>query len=197
MRFLFAFFLISGLLVAPSSAQITGDRQPLPTAPPAAQKQSRLDDLFSKLKRERNEAAAQLIAAQIWQDWTDSGSDTANLLMQRASAAMKAKKFNVALDLLDQVVVLFPDFAEGWNRRATVHFMMQDFSKSMSDIARTLELEPRHFGALSGMAGILEATGHKSEALEAYQRVLGIYPMMRSAQAEVAKLSDDLAGEGI
>ena len=196
MRIFLGIFIL-GLLALPSLAQVTGDRQPLSAAPSDAQMQSSLDDLFSKLKRERNEAAAQRIAAQIWQDWTDSGSDTANLLMQRADAAMKAKKYNVALDLLDQVVVLFPDFAEGFNRRATVHFMMQDFSKSMTDIARTLELEPRHFGALSGMAGILEATGRKKEALEAYQQVLAIYPMMRSAQAEVAKLSDDLAGEGI
>ena len=67
----------------------------------------------------------------------------------------------------------------------------------MADIERTLELEPRHFGALSGMAQILKSTGRKELALEAYQRVLDIYPMMRSAQNEVATLSEELAGEGI
>ena len=110
---------------------------------------------------------------------------------------MEAKKFDVALDFLDQVIVLQPTYAEGWNRRATVHFMMQNFGKSMADIERTLELEPRHFGALSGMAEIMKTTGRKQLALDAYQRVLEIYPMMRSAQNEVSELSEELAGEGI
>ena len=111
--------------------------------------------------------------------------------------AMQAKKFAVALDFLDRVTVLEPKFAEGWNRRATVHFMMQSFGKSMADIERTLRLEPRHFGALSGMGMILKETGRKEAALHAYERVLAVYPMMRSAQGEVATLSEDLAGEAL
>ena len=75
---------------------------------------------------------------------------------------MEAQKFDVALDFLDQVVTLQPTYAEGWNRRATVHFMMKNYGKSMSDIDHTLQLEPRHFGALSGMAQIMKNTGHKS-----------------------------------
>ena len=110
---------------------------------------------------------------------------------------MDSKKFDVALDFLDQVVTMSPAYAEGWNRRATVHFMMQNYAKSMADINHTLQLEPRHFGALSGMAQIMKNTGRKQLALEAWQRVLDIYPMMRSAQNEVATLSEELAGEGI
>ncbi|TIT42853.1 MAG: hypothetical protein E5W75_26725, partial [Mesorhizobium sp.] len=100
-------------------------------------------------------------------------------------------------DFLDQVVTLQPSYAEGWNRRATVHFMMKNYGKSMADIDRTLQLEPRHFGALSGLAQIMAETGHKQSALEAWQKVLAIYPMMRSAQNQVATLSEELAGEGI
>jgi hypothetical protein len=74
---------------------------------------------------------------------------------------------------------------------------MNNFSKSMSDIDHTLQLEPRHFGALSGLAQIMKNTGRNELALDAYQRVLDIYPMMRSAQNEVATLSEELAGEGI
>jgi tetratricopeptide (TPR) repeat protein len=110
---------------------------------------------------------------------------------------MEGEKFDVALDFLDQVVTISPAYAEGWNRRATVHFMMRNYSKSMSDINRTLTLEPRHFGALAGMAQIMKNTGRKQLALNAWQRVLEIYPMMRSAQNEVATLSEELAGEGI
>ena len=117
--------------------------------------------------------------------------------MQRAADAMQAKRFDAALDFLDEVTVLAPDFAEGWNRRATVHFMMNNHAKSMADIEHTLRLEPRHFGALSGMAAIFKLYGNKQAALNAFQRVLDVYPMLRSAQEELATLADELAGEGI
>ena len=158
---------------------------------------SRLDKLFSDLKRERNEKAAERIANQIWTEWRKSGSASIDLMMQWSNEAAEKKKFDVALDFLDQVITLQPGFAEGWNRRATVHFMMDNYAKSMSDIEYTLRLEPRHFGALSGLASILKQTGRKALALDAYERTLAIYPMMRSAQSEVATLSDELAGEGI
>lgn len=164
---------------------------------PAAVEPDRLDKLFSDLKRERNEKAAERIAGGIQQEWSRSGSASVDLMMQWSDEAMKARKFAVALDFLDQIVVLQPGFAEGWNRRATLHFIMENYAKSMRDIDRTLQLEPRHFGALSGMAAIMRNTGRKELALEAYQRVLDIYPMMRSAQNEMATLAEELAGEGI
>lgn len=160
-------------------------------------KQARLDQLFADLKRERNEKAAERIAGRIGSEWSQSGSASIDLMMQWSQKATENQKFDVALDFLDQVVTLQPTYAEGWNRRATVHFMMKNYGKSMSDIDRTLQLEPRHFGALSGLAQIMAETGHKQSALEAWQRVLGIYPMMRSAQDQVAALSEELAGEGI
>lgn len=158
---------------------------------------SRLDRLFDDLKRERNERAAERIARGIWQEWAHSGSATIDLLMQWADEAIKQRDFAMALDFLDQVTVLEPDFAEGWNRRATVYFIMNDYAKSMRDINRALQLEPRHFGALSGMATIMRNTGRDRHALDAWLRVLEIYPMMRSAQREVAALAEELAGEGI
>ena len=158
---------------------------------------SSLDDLFHDLKRSGNEAAAARIASRIQREWTRSGSRSIDLLMQWASVAMQARKFDTALDLLDQVVTLSPDYAEGWNRRATVHFMMNNYALSMSDIDRTLRLEPRHFGALAGMAQILQRTGRKEPALKAYERVLDVYPMMRNAQEQVGTLADELTGEGI
>jgi tetratricopeptide (TPR) repeat protein len=158
---------------------------------------SRLDKLFADLKRERNERAAERIANQIWVEWRKSGSASVDLILQWSNEAAETKKFDVALDFLDQVITLQPDFAEGWNRRATVHFMMDNYAKSMADIEHTLRLEPRHFGALTGLAAILKETGRKELALDAYERTLDIYPMMRDAQSEVATLSEELAGEGI
>ena len=159
--------------------------------------QNKLDGLFTELKRERNEKAAERIAGRIWEEWGRSGSASIDLMMEWSKTAMDGRKFDVALDFLDQVVTMRPTYSEGWNRRATVHFMMNNFSKSMSDINQTLRLEPRHFGALAGMAEILKNGGKKELALNAWQRVLDVYPMMRSAQTEVATISEELAGEAI
>ncbi|MBO6717494.1 MAG: hypothetical protein JJ913_06000 [Rhizobiaceae bacterium] len=157
----------------------------------------RLDQLFDDLKRERNEASAERIANFIREEWLRSGSATIDLMMQWSGKAMSEKRYEVALDFLDQVVVLSPEFAEGWNRRATVHYMMGSYAKSMADIEHTLRLEPRHFGALSGMAAIFKTYEMKEPALETFKRVLDVYPMLRSAQEEVADLAEELAGEGI
>ena len=193
MRILFAFFATLFLFgVAPAWAD-----DPPAKPPVAVTREARLDQLFADLKRERNEKAAARIAGRIWGEWFQSGSASIDLMMQWSQKAMDNQKFDVALDFLDQVVILQPKYAEGWNRRATVHYMMKNFGKSMSDIDQTLQLEPRHFGALSGLAQIMAATGHKQSALEAWQKVLAIYPMMRSAQDQVATLSEELAGEGI
>jgi tetratricopeptide (TPR) repeat protein len=162
-----------------------------------ARAENRLDALFGQLKRERNEKAAERIASRIGEEWNHSGSASIDLMMTWSQTAVENKKYDVALDFLDQVVTMEPAFAEGWNRRATVHFMMQNYAKSMADISHTLELEPRHFGALAGMGQIMKNTGRNELALQAWQRVLDIYPMMRSAQNEVATLSEELAGEGI
>ncbi len=162
-----------------------------------ASQTDRIDALFGQLKRERNAAAAARISGRIWEEWSRSDSASIDLMMGWSRTAMDEKKFDVALDFLDQVVTMRPDYAEGWNRRATAHFLMENYAKAMSDINRTLQLEPRHFGALSGMAQILKNTGHRERALQAWQRVLDIYPMMQSAQTEVATLSEELAGEAI
>lgn len=159
--------------------------------------EERLDKLFAELKRERNERAAQRIAGRISEQWANSGSASIDLMMGWSQTAIASQKFDVALDMLDQIVTMRPRFAEGWNRRATVHFLMKNYAKSMSDINRTLALEPRHFGALAGMAQILKDTGQKQLALNAWERVLALYPMMRNAQNEVAALSEELSGEGI
>ncbi|CAH2406235.1 tetratricopeptide repeat protein [Mesorhizobium ventifaucium] len=194
MRILFAFFAALFLF---GSASLPAQADDAVAPPVATTREARLDQLFVDLKRERNEKAAERIAARISHEWSQSGSASIDLMMQWSQKAAEDKKFDVALDFLDQVVTLQPAYAEGWNRRATVHFMMNNFGKSMADIDRTLQLEPRHFGALSGLARIMAVTGHKQSALEAWQRVLSIYPMMRSAQDQVGTISEELAGEGI
>jgi tetratricopeptide (TPR) repeat protein len=200
MRSVFAFSI--GTLLAISPALAMAQEQPpveqqaaLPDQTLAQIRAARLDDLFASLKRESNEVKAARIASLIQIQWQNSGSATVDLMMGWAAKAMEDKKYSVALDFLDQVVVMKPDYAEGWNRRATLHFMMNDYGRSMADIQRTLSLEPRHFGALAGMAAILKDTGRKAAALQAFERVLAVYPMMREAQKQAGELADELTGQ--
>ncbi|MDP2122311.1 MAG: hypothetical protein Q8K28_20620 [Hoeflea sp.] len=183
--------LFAGSAVSHASAQAT----PEPPASGAAVKPAdTLDNLFSELKRERDDQQAKRISERIWAKWRDSGSATVNLMMQWADKAVTDNKNGLALDLLDQVVVLEPDYVEGWNRRATLHFMMGNHGKSMVDINRVLTLEPRHFGAIAGMAAILAVSGNAELELRAWEQMLEIYPASRQAQKKVGELADKLAG---
>lgn len=194
--------IAAGLLAVPSHALAQAAPRPAPTAEvrsegPELTHDQKLDKLFGELKRERNEGAAKRIAGNIQQEWSNSGSASIDLMMGWAKTAMDKKKFDVALDFLDQVILLDPDYPEGWNRRATAHFMMQNFSKSMADINKTLQLEPRHFGAMAGLAIIMQARGNKELAMDAYTRILTVFPMDRNAQNQVSTIGEELAGESI
>jgi len=194
-------FIVLALTGTPLLAQdlTPAPEEAMPASPlsPEALHKERLGKLFARLKRETNEAVAEQIAQQIWHLWFSSGSATVDLLMQWSTKAIKDHKYNVALDFLNEVVALDPTYAEGWNQLATLYYMNGNYAKSMADIDRTLQLEPRHFGALAGLAQIMEATGNKKRALEAYEKVLAIYPMMRSAQVKVEALTQELAGQPI
>lgn len=200
MRNVFAFLALCALAIQPAlAAEPKKSQASVKTEPakPELTHEQKLDKLFGDLKRERNDIAATRISQRIWQEWGRSDSSSVDLMMGWAKKAMDEKKFDVALDFLDQVVVLAPKYPEGWNRRATAHFMMHNFGKAMADIEQTLELEPRHFGALAGMAQIMQSRGRKELALSAYERVLDIYPMDRNAQNQVSTLSEELTGQSI
>lgn len=154
----------------------------------------RLDKLFEDLKRTRDADEAKALANRIKREWTDSGSASINVLIQWADKAMSEKKNSVALDLLDQVIYLAPGYVEGWNRRATLHYVMGSYRKSMSDINQVLAIEPRHFGAIAGMAAILAAAGEDELALRAWERFLDVYPAERKAQDELRDLTEKIAG---
>ncbi|WP_119256798.1 tetratricopeptide repeat protein [Shinella zoogloeoides] len=155
----------------------------------------RLDKLFDALKREANPDAAKGIANQIRREWQDSGSATVNLLMQWTDKAVDEDKNAAALDYLDEAIRLRPDYVEGWNRRATLHFKMGNYRKSMSDLNQVLKIEPRHFGALAGMAAIMAQTGRDELSLKAWEKFLDVYPAERDAQKEFGDLSEKLTGQ--
>jgi tetratricopeptide (TPR) repeat protein len=187
--------ILASALIASSAIAQT----PAPTTPPAvpasaAKPANPLDPLFDALRRERDPDKARGIASQIASDMSDSGSATVNLLMQWSATAIKEKRNAAALDFLDQVTLLDPAYPEVWNRRATLHYTMGNARKAMADIAEVLKREPRHFGALAGMAGILMEADKDELALKAWEDYLAIYPADREAQEAVTKLSEKIAG---
>ncbi|MGK6311956.1 hypothetical protein [Neorhizobium sp. DT-125] len=192
--------LAATLAASPTLAQTAAPSPPAaPTgtqaAPASAPKPANpLDPLFEALKRERDADKARGIATQIMTDMNESGSATVDLLMQWAATAIKEKRNAAALDFLDQVTLLDPAYPEGWNRRATLHYTMGNSRKSMADIAEVLKREPRHFGAIAGLAGILMENGRDELALKAWEDYLAVYPADRDAQEAVTKLSEKIAG---
>ena len=169
--------------------------QPKPQKPRAERKG--LDFLFGALKAAPDEASAKHVEGQIWALWTQTRSDTAALLMLRAKAAMDAKNMGVALKLLDAVVKLKPDYVEGWNRRATVYFLQNDYTRSVSDIEQVLVREPRHFGALAGLGMIMQELGDEKRALDAFRRALAINPHLDKVPELVKTLTEKVEGRDI
>jgi tetratricopeptide (TPR) repeat protein len=177
----------------------SGDWVGPPADLPQAQRDQNqnLDFLFGALKVAPDDASAKEIEQRIWARWLVSASDTTNLLMSRAKTAIDEKELDLALRLLDVVVELDPRYVEGWNRRATVHYMRKEFGQSMTDIRRVLALEPRHFAALTGLGLILREVGDEKEALAAFRKALAINPHLEKVQDMVKTLSEKIDGRDI
>ena len=171
----------------------------LPVALPAfgGQHDARLDTLFSRLKAVTDPSEALRIEETIWHIWTLSGDERVDGEMGRGIRAMRSGDYAAALQDFDRVVKMAPDFAEGWNKRATVYYLLGDFESSVKDIKRTLALEPRHFGALWGWGLIHRAKGELRAALSVFERAAAIHPLMPGAEAEIRRLRTELRGRAI
>ena len=162
----------------------------------AAQDDPRLAALFDKLKSGSDEEA-RLTEREIWQIWVAHKNPEIARLMQHGMAALSEDDSQEALDTFGRVVRADKNFAEGWNKRATVEFMTGDFEASIADIERTLTLEPRHFGALSGLGQIYLAMNKKALALKALRAALAIDPHLDSVRAKADELKKELEGSPI
>ncbi len=163
----------------------------------AGQNDPRLNDLFAALKAAASEKEAAPIEARIWAIWTESGIEDIDRLMALGIAAMGIRDFRTAESVFTAIVRQAPDFAEGWNKRATLYYLMGKMEKSAADVDRVLSLEPRHFGALSGLGLIRLAEENEREALKAFERGLAIHPNMAGATTYIRKLKLKLLGRGI
>jgi tetratricopeptide (TPR) repeat protein len=184
--------LVTALAAAPSVAQEapSGPSAGAPQAPAG----NSLDELFDRLAKAENEREAKGIASLIERRWSRSGSDTADLLLSRAGDAAEGKDFALAIELLDRVLVLRPEWAEAWYRRANVFYLMDDPVSSIADLSQALSREPRHFGAWTGLGHIFMSADDKGRAIEAYRRALKIHPRLDNVQTLVERLAPTVDG---
>ena len=205
----FGIVLIAALAATPVRAQGKDPRIAPPTEqkklpePPAklpkigADRVRGLDFLFGALKVAPDQDSAKHVEARIWALWTQTTSDTTALLMMRAKTAVDAKQMDVALKLLDAVVKLRPDYVEGWNRRATLYYLQNDYTHSLQDIEQVLVREPRHFGALAGLGMIMQELGDEKRALDAFRKALAINPHLEKVPELVKTLTEKVEGRDI
>lgn len=139
---------------------------------------ARLDALFSELKDAPDSSLASQITDQIWSMWMNPDDPTLAGRMSEIAVATANGDRKSALEMLDQVVIDYPDYAEGWNQRATLYFMLGRLDDSLADIDKVLKLEPRHFGALAGRVMIYLRRGQHAEALREMLAALKIHPYL-------------------
>lgn len=154
-----------------------------------------LDGLFARLRATQSQREARALESLVWERWLSTEDDDVRLLLLRGIAFMGRGELDRALAAFDAVVERAPGFAEGWNKRATVHFLLDDYPSSIADIERTLALEPRHFGALSGLGQIYLGLGDERRALKAFEAALSIDPHLAAVRAAVERLRKELEGD--
>lgn len=161
-------------------------------SPSARQDDARLDELFRRLQETVDQREARLIEGLIWTLWFESGDPETDRLLAAGNDAMGSGRHEEALRLFDRVIERDPSFAEGWNRRATLHYLMGDFDASVRDIQETLIREPRHFGALSGLGLINTALERWESAIEAYEAALKVAPLLPGAKRNIEEIKKRL-----
>ena len=142
----------------------------------ADQNDPRLNNLFKKLNETENQDEIRDLISDIWNIWYEVDDPKVIEYFEKGIQAMNLRNYPLAIRFFNNLIEEDPNFAEGWNKRATVHFMMGNFDQSMQDIIKTLELEPRHFGALDGMGLIFIHQGQFQQALDVYDKMLEIFP---------------------
>jgi len=161
----------------------------------ADERNQQLDSLFKELKT--GEMLSNLtIEQKIWKIWSTHPKDE-NLtkLLQNGSDLVSKKKFFESIDIFTKVINFDPSWAEAWNKRATVFYLIGEFQKSQNDIDKVLELENRHFGALAGQGLVNIKLKNYEKAIESYKRALEIYPTMQSPEIMIKQIEEIIKEE--
>jgi tetratricopeptide (TPR) repeat protein len=163
----------------------------------AAQKDPRLARLFVALKAAQSPGWARVLETEIDHIWGETSDPQTQQLMEKGLTLMAEDEDEAARKVFDTVIEHAPDFAEGWNKRATIEFLLGDYDASRADIAHTLKLEPRHFGALAGLGQVELALGNRAAALDAFNQALAIDPYLGDVGKVAEQLKKELAGKPI
>ena len=168
----------------------------------AEEKKNKLDKLFADLKNTKDLSSAQVIENKIWEIWSVHPSDDrrgfrlTELLIQ-GTRLMNMRELSKAYELFTKVITVESDWAEAWNKRATVLYLMKQYESSLADIEITLVLEPRHFGALSGQALNYIELNLYEKAIESYKAAQKIYPLLDSAKKMIPELQELINDQSI
>lgn len=192
---LVACLILGGSQAVAAESPDTGNRSPAAadqTSPDTA-KAARLNGLFEVLRTTTDPQQGRAIETAIVSEWLKSGDPDTDEVMAQAMIAMQSGDFKVALSYLDTLVAARPDYVEAWNKRATIYFFINEYDKSLADIAKTLALEPRHFGALAGLGMILLRQGDKQGALEAFEQAVAVDPALDNIKSVVDQLKDEIS----
>jgi len=203
----FCLTLVIACAVAASPVSATEPESPakLPTLKPLSKfkepsrdaYQEVLSALYDQLARAENEGSAELLETAIERFWSRSGSDTADLLMERASLALKSRNYPLATRLLTSITDIEPLYASARNQLATVYFLQEDYYSSMQQLRHVLALDPRNYKAIEGLSIILREVGNKEAALTAARRALKIHPFLKSLKQAESELSREVEGQEI
>lgn len=161
----------------------------------ADQNAPELPGLFDQLLGAASGSQASEVESQIWQHWLQAPDEASEFLLSQVSQAMNVGQLQLALKLSTQLIDGSPKFAEAWNKRATVHYLMGDNTSSVADIGETLALEPRHFGAISGLGLIFMREKNMEAAVDAFEQVLAISPASNSARSSAERARNELGRE--
>ena len=166
-------FVLAALLGPFAAVSVLG-----PATAQTERESAALDDLFARLKAAPDEAAARQITDQIWIYWTTPSDPVLASRMRDVLMLRQRADFPAVIALLDDIVRDYPSYAEGWNQRATVYYLLRNYEQSLADIEKVLQLEPRHFGALVGRAVIYDSQGRRDLAVKDMAAALAIHPFL-------------------
>ena len=157
-----------------------------------------LDDLFEKLKKTGNPMTAKKIEGKIWKLWTTHPSEKSLTdLLAKGSEYMAQNQLTSAHNVFSKAIELDPNWAEAWNKRATVLYLMGNFELSQNDIDMVLKLEKRHFGALSGQGLVQTAMKNYQKAIDSYIEAHKVYPAMTTPLMMIERLKEIIKNESI
>ena len=159
---------------------------------PADQKDDRLENLFITLSSSSDKQVIRSTENQIWKIWFAHPNSDVERLMQIGVQRMNNNRQSEAMIIFNQLVENFPNYAEAWNRRATLHYIVGNFQESIDDIERVLSLEPRHFGALSGLGLVYLQLDELSKAKQAFEDLIKVHPNSPYARENLRRVNEDL-----